>query len=95
MAENVLKQTHRTADMLANISRGVAIILWVVLTQALVWPIASVYSSYQDAPLLSTNVLFVSSIIAMVVSFGVTRFVFPINYETVESTEESDDQQNA
>lgn len=86
----MLRQTQRDSDMLANISRAVGIILWVVLTQALVWPFAAVVSGYQDAPLLSANVLLVSSIISMIVAFGVTRWVFPIQYERVTTEEEFD-----
>lgn len=91
MSETILKQTQRTSDMLANVSRAVAIILWVVLTQALVWPFAAVISGYQDEPLLSGNVLFIAGLISMVVAFGITRWVFPINYERVTPDQETDE----
>lgn len=82
-----LKQTNTDSSRLESISRGVAIILWVVLTQALVWPIAAIYGGYQDEPMLSSSVMLVSSIISMVVSFGVTRWVFPLRYERVGEDE--------
>ena len=71
---------NSAGTMLANIHLGVAIILWVVLTQALVWPIGSAISGANDEPLLSYGVMTWAIPISMVVAFVLTRFVFPISY---------------
>lgn len=80
MPKEKLTVDASTSTMLANIHRGVAIILWVVLTHALVWPIGSAISGARDEALLSYGVMTWAVPISMVVSFVVTRFVFPLSY---------------
>ena len=75
---------------IANIHTGVAIILWAVLTDTVVWPIASIVSAMRDRPLLSYSVMVWAVVLAVVVSLVITRFVFPINYDSTPADSSQD-----
>lgn len=67
---------------LKRIATGVTVILWLVLTSVLLWPIASVIAAYGDQDILAQNVLIIASVLAGIASYVVCRLVFPIEYGT-------------
>lgn len=87
MAERLeqLRGSKEGIHLLRSIAMGVAIILWMVLTSALTWPIASAISGYSGDGIFVTGTIVPAVIIAAVVAFAITRFVFPVSYETSNS----------
>lgn len=71
---------------LREIRTGVCIVLWVVLTQALVWPIGAIISGSLDEPLLSYRVMSWAAVVSVIVSFAIARFTFPISLPSNEPT---------
>lgn len=67
-------------QVLNRISTAVGIILWAVLTELIVWPVAAVIAGIRDLPLLSFEVMTWAAAIAAVLAFLACRMVFPATY---------------
>lgn len=67
---------------LKRFATGVTVILWLVLSSMLLWPIASVIAAYGDQDITDTSILTIATILAGIASYVVCRLVFPIEYGT-------------
>lgn len=63
-------------QILRELRTGVMIILWVVLTQVLVWPIGAIVSMMRDKPLLSYDVMTWAAVISAIVAFVCAKVLF-------------------
>lgn len=86
----MLNESQESRELLGSIRRGVAVILWAVLTHTFVWPIGWALSTWRDEPLLSFEVMIWAIPISAVLAYIASRMVFPIQYpESIKSETKS------
>lgn len=80
MSQSETSQTGMQTRLLTRIYTAASVILWCVLTQILVWPVAAIVSAMRDDPLLSYGVMTPAAVVSAVLAFLIYRFIFPIEY---------------
>ena len=77
-------------DYLKRIATGIALILWLLLTGILFWPVAVATGSCGAMEIPASFVIISSVVLAGMAAYLVCRLVFPVEYTALQNARHTD-----
>ena len=85
LEEKVIKLDPDTMTYLQRIADGVMMILWILVSAIVFWPLSRAAASYTDTEQATTLSNIVALAIAILAGYFFTRLVFPIEYSSTQN----------